>query len=101
MFCVPIANALPRYVRINSLKMSNKEAIERFTQLGYTYRKHSKRKQKCDTTLSVTFHNDPDLPNVLVFPPATDITKTDLYAEGAVILQDKVCVLYFCLVVTQ
>jgi len=69
--------------------MSNKEAIERFTQLGYTYREHSKR---CDATPSVTFHNDPDLPNVLVFPPATDITKTDLYTEGAVILQDKVSV---------
>jgi len=91
MFYVPIANTLPRYVRINSLKMGNTEAIEKFTQLGYT---HSFKPQKCDGMLSMTFYNDPDLPNVLVFPPGTDITKTGLYTEGAAILQDKVSVLY-------
>ena len=73
--------------------MNDKEAIERFTQLGYTYREPSDkvmRRQKCDGTLSMTFHSDSDLPNVLVFPPGTDVTKTDLYTKGTIFLQDKV-----------
>lgn len=70
--------------------MSDTDAIRRFTQLGYSYREHSdkpKRKQKFD---KMTFHSDTDIPNVLVFPPTTDITETDLYTEGAIILQGKV-----------
>ena len=73
--------------------MNDKEAIERFTHLGYTYREPSDkvmRRRKCDGTLSMTFHSDFDLPNVLVFPPGTDVTKTDLYTKGTIFLQDKV-----------
>lgn len=33
---------------------------------------------------------DPDIPDLLVFPPHTDLHNNSLYTAGKVILQDKV-----------
>lgn len=77
-------NSLPRYIRINSLKVTEEEVIEKLQELGY---KHS---TASNTPSNGTFHKDSDLPNVLVFPSGTDFTMTELYQEGAIFLQDKV-----------
>ena len=37
-----------------------------------------------------TFSMDKHIPNVLVFPPGTDLHDNCLYEEGKIILQDKV-----------
>jgi hypothetical protein len=39
---------------------------------------------------SGTFSVDEHIPNVLVFPPGTDLHDNILYKEGKIILQDKV-----------
>ena len=81
-------NRLPRYVRVNSLKMTEEEAIKKFQELGYSYDQTAR--MGVDDPSNKTFHKDSDLPNVLVFPSGTDFTATDLYQEGAIFLQDKV-----------
>ena len=75
-------NSLPRYIRINPLKITEEDAIAKLQELGYRY--------EGPTTSNKTFHKDSDLPHVLVFPSGTDFTMTDLYQEGAIFLQDKV-----------
>ena len=43
-----------------------------------------------------TFSIDKHIPNVLVFPPETDLHDNSLYEEGKIILQDKVSGLKIC-----
>ena len=69
--------------------MTEKEAIDKFQELGYSYEDHTAGRG-VGSLNDKTFHKDPDLPNVLAFPSGTDLTTTNLYQEGAVFLQDKV-----------
>uniref|UniRef100_A0A8C5P628 28S rRNA (cytosine-C(5))-methyltransferase n=1 Tax=Leptobrachium leishanense TaxID=445787 RepID=A0A8C5P628_9ANUR len=84
--------AVPRYVRLNTLKITTNEAIAYFKRQGYTYlgkarsldevaelgQKHGKR-----------FLQDLHVPDLLAFPPGTDFHKDTLYTAGHLILQDK------------
>jgi len=85
-------SSLPRYIRINSLKITEAKAIEKFQELGYSYQDTVTTTTSIgvDSASNKTFHKDSDIPNVLVFSSGIDFTKTDLYQEGAILLQDKV-----------
>lgn len=83
-------NNLPRYIRVNSLKITEEQAIEKFQELGYSYK--GSTVGTIVTPSNKIFYKDTDLPSVLVFPSGADFTPTDMYQEGAVFLQDKVTV---------
>ena len=75
--------------------MTEEEAIEKFQELGYSYK--DQEITRTDGPSSKTFHKDSDLPNILVFPSGTDFTAIDLYQEGAIFLQDKVRHIRMCM----
>ncbi|KAJ2541386.1 hypothetical protein EV175_006146 [Coemansia sp. RSA 1933] len=82
-----------RYVRVNLLTATVDGVIKSFIGEGYNlvdYKRvernaiHQKLQVK-----SRAFMRDPDLHDVLVFPPGTDLHAHPLYVGGSVILQDK------------
>lgn len=80
----------PRWVRINTLKTTLDE------QLGTTFAGY-KIVDSLEQTLSNTSSTqdekilfvDEHVPNLLALPPITDLIKTQAYANGLIILQDK------------
>ncbi|KAG9485796.1 hypothetical protein GDO78_008729 [Eleutherodactylus coqui] len=84
--------ALPRYVRVNTLKTSMDDVLTYFKRQGYTYLGKARSiKELIDfgQKSGKSFLQDLHIPNLLVFPPSTDFHKDSLYTAGHLILQDK------------
>ncbi|PHH70984.1 hypothetical protein CDD80_5609 [Ophiocordyceps camponoti-rufipedis] len=76
----------PRWVRINALKSSVQEQLET-TFAGYT------RAMTVVDVMSKTdgrhIFLDTHVPDLVAVTPGTDLTKTEAYASGKIVLQDK------------
>ncbi|XP_069802041.1 28S rRNA (cytosine-C(5))-methyltransferase isoform X2 [Dendropsophus ebraccatus] len=84
--------ALPRYVRVNTLKTSMDDVITYFKRQGYTYLGKARSFEELvdfGQKSGKKFLQDLHIPNLLVFPPSTDFHKDSLYTAGHLILQDK------------
>lgn len=75
---------LPRYVRVNTIKITLDEAISQLKKEGYSLTDESAASLK-----KGEFMLDPHIENLLVFAPGTDFHEHPLYQSGALILQDK------------
>ncbi|XP_071944142.1 28S rRNA (cytosine-C(5))-methyltransferase-like [Antedon mediterranea] len=97
---------IPRYVRVNTLRCSVKEAVDHFTANGYkclltaNQRKeqcsginpeelHAFQKELLSRLDAKSFFIDVHLPFLLVFSHGCDLHADPLYLNGSVILQDK------------
>ncbi|ESO84385.1 hypothetical protein LOTGIDRAFT_132294 [Lottia gigantea] len=84
---------LPRYIRVNTLKSTKEEIVERFQNEGWILRNDLIDSDNYYEALKnlneEEFVEDPDIPNLLVFPPRTDFHSHYLNQSGAIILQDK------------
>ncbi|PNY25539.1 25S rRNA (Cytosine-C(5))-methyltransferase [Tolypocladium capitatum] len=75
----------PRWVRINALKSSIEE------QLETTFATYSRARGIADLVSNAGRHLyiDPHVPNLVGITSGIDLSKTDAYASGKIILQDK------------
>lgn len=75
----------PRWVRVNALKTSIED------QLETTFAKFSHTNELRDviTKTEKSVYIDPHVPGLLAITQGTDITKTEAYSSGKIILQDK------------
>ncbi|XP_069082875.1 28S rRNA (cytosine-C(5))-methyltransferase [Pleurodeles waltl] len=83
------APALPRYIRVNTLKTNAENVIDYFKRQGYAYLGRASSLQELGRLSGKQFLMDLHLPDILVFPPRTDFHKNYLYTAGHIILQDK------------
>ncbi|XP_063299827.1 28S rRNA (cytosine-C(5))-methyltransferase [Pelobates fuscus] len=84
--------AMPRYVRVNTLKTSTNEIITYFKRQDYTYLGKARRIEELSELgqrKGKKFLQDLHVPDLLAFPPDTDFHKDALYLAGHLILQDK------------
>ncbi|KAJ2159180.1 hypothetical protein GGF46_003227 [Coemansia sp. RSA 552] len=80
-----------RYVRVNQLATTMEAAIRKFRKEGYQL-VEAERGDETRNALAAgsrQFMRDPDLDDLLVFPPGTDMHAHPLYVDGSVVLQDK------------
>lgn len=79
------AAGYPRWVRVNALKTSIEE------QLATTFAAFTRvlSVKHVTTTPAACVYVDDHIPNLLAISPGFEITKTEAYVSGAVILQDK------------
>ncbi|KAG0265927.1 hypothetical protein DFQ27_000291 [Actinomortierella ambigua] len=78
---------MPRYVRVNLLKMTLQQVIDAFVADGWTF---LSAPPLPPTALAPrTFCRDEHLDFMLVFPPKSDLHLHPLYTSGVLILQDK------------
>ncbi|KAK6175614.1 hypothetical protein SNE40_014035 [Patella caerulea] len=85
-------SSLPRYVRVNTLKATQDDIINRFQQEGWFLKTDYEPSLYCKVLKSLTeseFLVDPVIPGLLAFPPGTDFHSHYLNDSGAVILQDR------------
>ncbi|RDA83479.1 hypothetical protein CP532_7049 [Ophiocordyceps camponoti-leonardi (nom. inval.)] len=77
--------AFPRWVRINSLISSVEE------QLETTFASYSRAMSVADVVSKADRHIyiDSHVPNLVAVTPGIDLTKTEAYSSGKLILQDK------------
>ncbi|KAF9872694.1 NOL1/NOP2/sun family protein [Colletotrichum karsti] len=75
----------PRWIRVNALKSD----VE--TQLGTTFKGFERVLTIADVTKSTgkAIYIDAHVPNLLAASPGTDVTKSQAYKNGDIILQDK------------
>ncbi|KAJ2891583.1 hypothetical protein IWW38_003556, partial [Coemansia aciculifera] len=82
-----------RYVRVNLLVASVDEIVKAFQDDRYRLIDLSQIEGRSMLQVlavkSRVFARDPDLPDLLVFPPGTDLHAHPLYTNGSVVLQDK------------
>ncbi|CDH60592.1 s-adenosyl-l-methionine-dependentmethyltransferase [Lichtheimia corymbifera JMRC:FSU:9682] len=78
---------IPRYVRVNTHRMTMDEAIEAFKKEGYTFMQDAP--EDLGSLELKTFCRDHHLDDLLVFAPKTDLHNHPLYVSGHIILQDK------------
>ncbi|KAI2638265.1 S-adenosyl-L-methionine-dependent methyltransferase [Xylaria nigripes] len=78
------AAVYPRWARVNTLKTTLKD------QLDTTFKDFTQAAKLQDViTTEKLLYVDEHVPNLLALPPTFEITKTQAYTSGAVILQDK------------
>lgn len=86
--------AKPRYVRINTLKITVDEAINNFYNEGYTLLPQSKNYEeflaKLQELTEFTYIQDFHISELFAFAPGTQFHNYDGYISGAIVLQDKV-----------
>ncbi|KAM0251958.1 hypothetical protein ACHAP5_001283 [Fusarium lateritium] len=75
----------PRWVRVNAVKSTLEEQLET-TFLRYTRATSIK---EVVTNAGRHIYIDPHVPNLLAITAGTDLTKTEAYTTGKIILQDK------------
>ena len=75
----------PRWVRVNAIKSTLEEQLET-TFRSYTRSRSIKDVVNADNrSLFIDLH----VPNLLAITPGTDLSKTEAYTSGKIILQDK------------
>ncbi|XP_003979035.2 28S rRNA (cytosine-C(5))-methyltransferase [Takifugu rubripes] len=83
-----VADQLPRYVRVNTVKTTVDDVVDYLKRDGLTYLGQASRID--DLTLKEKeFLRDMHLQELLVFSPKTDFHDHFLYKAGHIILQDK------------
>ncbi|KAM6403157.1 28S rRNA (cytosine-C(5))-methyltransferase [Rhynochetos jubatus] len=85
----PGASPVPRYVRVNTLKTCLDDVIDFFKRQGYSYLGKAASVEELKALSGKKFLLDLHLPELLVFPPQTDLHDNLLYTSGHIILQDK------------
>ncbi|NXK89324.1 NSUN5 methyltransferase, partial [Formicarius rufipectus] len=83
------AAQVPRYVRVNTLKTCVEDVIDFFKRQGYSYLGKAASVEELRALSGKKFLLDLHLPELLVFPPQTDLHDNLLYTSGHIILQDK------------
>ncbi|XP_063002591.1 28S rRNA (cytosine-C(5))-methyltransferase [Elgaria multicarinata webbii] len=83
------APRLPRYVRVNVLKTCVDDVVDYFKRQGYSYQGKAASMEGVVSLSGKKFLLDSDLPDLLIFPPQTDLHQDQLYTAGHIILQDK------------
>ncbi|XP_062614692.1 28S rRNA (cytosine-C(5))-methyltransferase-like [Saccostrea cucullata] len=85
------SEALPRYVRVNQIKVTMEEVIKVFMDDGWTLLPTPDYSfiESCRNLGESEFIRDLHLPDLLVFPAYTDLHNHHLVQESKVILQDK------------
>lgn len=75
----------PRWVRINALKSCIEDELET------TFRQYARAGsiQEVATKKQKQIYIDPHVPNLVAITPSADMSKTDAYLSGKIILQDK------------
>ncbi|XP_066274764.1 28S rRNA (cytosine-C(5))-methyltransferase-like isoform X1 [Branchiostoma lanceolatum] len=84
--------SLPRYVRVNTLKITIEAAIKKLKQAGFSLADKPSVENFASTVSDLEpgqFVQDPHIPALLVFPPGTGFHDNQLYKSGEIILQDK------------
>ena len=76
---------LPRYVRVSG-KSSVDKVIAKFIEQGYKLEDSS---LNLSNIAPKTIRKDLHVPNLLIFPPSTDLHENPLFLNGTLILQDK------------
>ncbi|XP_076472389.1 28S rRNA (cytosine-C(5))-methyltransferase-like [Babylonia areolata] len=83
---------IPRYVRVNLLKTTVEEAVAAFTEEGWAWQGplglESFRSQ-VEALGEEGFGSDPLLPDLLIFPPGTDLHDHPWVTGGCLLLQDR------------
>ncbi|KAL2432591.1 25S rRNA (cytosine-C(5))-methyltransferase rcm1 [Exophiala dermatitidis] len=83
----PTHRSQPRWIRINTLKTSIDE------QLATTFNGFRRYATVAEVVESASTDNilaiDENIPDVIALPPEADVTKTEAYKLGKLILQDK------------
>lgn len=100
---------IPRYVRVNTHRMTMDESIEAFKKEGYTFMQDApedlgsleyvQEREKDHHPIHLadkwnrlkTFCRDHHLDDLLVFAPKTDLHNHPLYVSGHIILQVSQC----------
>ena len=77
----------PRWVRVNTLQTTLSEQLKT-TFSAYTKAKDIGEVQRASASAKLYFE-DPNIPNLLAFPPKIDLSKLPAYINGAIIIQDK------------
>ncbi|XP_061460613.1 28S rRNA (cytosine-C(5))-methyltransferase isoform X3 [Rhineura floridana] len=80
---------VPRYVRVNSLKTCVDDVVDFFKRYGYAFLGKAASMEDVSSLSGKKFLLDPHLPELLIFPPQTDLHENQLYVAGHIILQDK------------
>lgn len=80
-----INQGIPRYVRVNTLKISKENTVEYFQERNFKFMHHA----ESDALSKNEFTIDKDIPDLMIFSPSTDFHTTELYKNGSLILQDK------------
>ncbi len=91
------ATSLPRYARVNTLKATAEQVVEKLEEEGWEEVGGGELRAgreasfaKAAASLSPhQFLRDPLLPNVLAFPAGTSFYGHPLYSRGLVLLQDR------------
>ncbi|XP_044265060.1 28S rRNA (cytosine-C(5))-methyltransferase [Tribolium madens] len=85
----------PRYVRVNTLKITTNEAVERFRDEGWILKQYTESENYLGFLDAVSnldsneFMIDFHIPYLLIFPPKTEFYQHAAYKNGSIILQDK------------
>lgn len=88
--CESMAALIPRYARVNTIKMSIEECVRTLGTQGFAeITAGCITSKNADPTGSRLFSRDEHIEGLLVFAPGTDLTKNSLYKGGALVLQDK------------
>ncbi|KAJ1731485.1 hypothetical protein LPJ61_002517 [Coemansia biformis] len=82
-----------RYVRVNLLAATVDGVVGQFEKEGYRLAAaDAADRSQLHAVLAAgsrTFMRDPDLHDVLAFPPGTDLHAHPLFVDGSIVLQDK------------
>jgi putative methyltransferase len=76
---------LPRYIRVNTLKTTMKQAISHFEKKGFTL----SDKNHLTESLPMTMYRDVHLNELLILPANVDLHEDEFLLSGKIIIQDK------------
>lgn len=85
----------PRYVRVNTLKISVEEAVNNFKEEGWIFVPFFNKtdyegfQNRLTNLKPDEFIKDIHIPDLLIFPPRTEFYQHQAYKTGNIILQDK------------